>query len=162
MNLCIFQGGEDSTGDVASQNLSTSWVGILLSVSFLIILASMLALCGATGCCGNIQWFGRTRQDPPMSFSNPMTEPVGSTMMVPISQIDVRALELDPIVFEPLPTVHDLTPISSKIPADHRSHSLPNSHHRTPIIPIVPFSADDSTVYAHDWFGMIPDLRKPL
>lgn len=142
----------------------------------------MLTMCGAGGCCGKIhvrftlktimlkiitgssmvaqfyvnlllQWFGRGRQEAPLSFSNPMTEP-GSTMMVPISQIDVRALELDPIVFEPLPTVHDLTPLSTKV-----QHERGQLHNRNAAIPIVPFSADDSAIYAHDWFGNAPDTH---
>lgn len=80
-----------------------------------------------------------------------MTEP-GSTMMVPISQIDVRALELDPIVFEPLPTVRDLTPLNSKL-----QHDRGQSTHRNPVIPIVPFNSNDASVYAHDWFGKLPN-----
>lgn len=151
-----------------------------MSLGFLLILATLLALCGAGGCCGNIkvfnlkqqttgkvsifmkesiilkcwnylQWFGRSRQEPPLSFSNPMTEP-GSTMMVPISQIDVRALELDPIVFEPLPTVRDLTPLNNKV-----QHDRGQPAHRNPVIPIVPFNSNDATVYAHDWFGELPN-----
>lgn len=71
--------------------------------------------------------------------------------MVPISQIDVRALELDPIVFEPLPTVHDLTPLPNKT---HHG-DLRGGHSGKTVIPIVPFSTDDSAVYAHDWFGRL-------
>ncbi|ODN06097.1 Serine/threonine-protein kinase LMTK1 [Orchesella cincta] len=138
-------GAEDDL-NVDSSLLGSTWTGVVLSLSFLVVLVSLLAFCGAGGCCGKIHWFGRPRQDAPLSFSNPMTEP-GATMMMPISQIDVRALEMDPIVFEPLPTVHDLTPISGKLQSDR---GQPN--HRNAGIPIVPFSTDDSNVYAHDWF----------
>lgn len=58
-------------------------------------------------------------------------------------QIDVRDLELDPIVFEPLPT---LTPLQLKI-GETASHAVAESSN------IAPYSANESSIYAHDWFG---------
>lgn len=82
----------------------------------------------------------KKRREAPLSFENPISPDVGS-MITPISQLDVRALELEQIVFEPLPGVSNLTPQGVNV------HSKDNDQQK--IIP--PYS----TVYAHDWFGKI-------
>jgi len=81
------------------------------------------------------------------------------TMMTPLSQIDVRALELDPVVFEPLPTIHDLTPLSNQsnnnTPAGQGSmgDGSRKSQSQKNLPSVIPFASDESDLYARDWFG---------
>lgn len=103
-----------------------------------------------------------------MSFENPVAElGLSSGNAMPLSQIDVRALELDPVVFEPLPTIHDLSPLSithsnsnAVGPAgrggggDGRAfHEEPLAVKNTPFL--VPFATEESELFAHDWFGKL-------
>jgi len=85
------------------------------------------------------QFFNR-RAEAPISFTNPIANSSGRV----ISEIDVRALELDPIVFEPLPTLTDLTP--------RHVDDFPINMSMGRAGAIVPFTSDESSVYAHDWF----------
>jgi hypothetical protein len=116
-----------------------------------------------------------------MSFENPIALE-GGTMMTSLSQIDVRALELDPVVFEPLPSIHDLSPLATAVnlgcggsggPSSSRGHGggdssgshhhqasnsyfQQNNHHVGGGLPnAVPFSTKDTQIYAHDWFGKL-------
>ena len=109
------------------------------------------------------QIFGRKRREeiPTTGFSNPVAEMGSST----ISPIDVRALEMDPIVFEPLPPLHDLTPVSNSfynsLPRLDGSSGVRHPRHLnidsqssqfvSPLSAVVP--TDEASVYAHDWFG---------
>jgi len=81
-----------------------------------------------------------------VGIDNPLA---GSGGSMGLSEMDVRTLELDPIVFEPLPTLSDLTP-RRRDEEEHPQQHLNGKH----LGAIVPFSSPESHVYAHDWFGM--------
>jgi hypothetical protein len=98
-----------------------------------------------------------------MSFDNPVSElGLCSGNAMPLSQIDVRALEMNPVLFEPLPQIHDLSPLSlssggnnvSEMRSDGRM--LPTHPMGNPNSVIIPFATEDSELYAHDWFGKLP------
>lgn len=77
-----------------------------------------------------------------MSIDNPLSDSGGG---VGLAEMDVRALELDPIVFEPLPTLSDLTPRRREGDEQQRNGKYLGA--------IVPFSSPESHIYAADWFG---------
>lgn len=94
-----------------------------------------------------------------MSFDNPVAElGLRSGSSIPLSQIDVRALQLDPVVFEPLPTIHDLSPLSTSqvnSPEEGKyngSRYPPVSYPIQKSVVITAFANEDSELYAHDWF----------
>jgi len=101
-----------------------------------------------------------------MSFENPVAIE-GGTMMTQLSQIDVRALELDPVVFEPLPSIQDLSPLTvnpysaSGTPKTRAGGCPPGDFPHSPLhyasttgLPSsIPFSNKETNVFAHDWFG---------
>ena len=93
-----------------------------------------------------IQLFRRTQDEVPTTFSNPIANSSGGF----ISEIDVRALELDPIVFEPLPTLNDLTPRHGDYAPSNSSMGRAGA--------IVPFTSDESSLFAHDWFGKFKNI----
>jgi hypothetical protein len=104
-------------------------------------------------------------------------------MMTSQSQIDVGALKLDPVVVEPLPSFHDLSPFATAVnlgggggsggPSSSRGHGgedTSGSHHHQSsnsyfqqnnhrveggLPNAVPFSTKVTQIYAHDWFGKL-------
>ena len=72
-------------------------------------------------------------------------------------QMNVRDLELDPIVFEPLPTLVNTEYHSNRNDQSPRlsrgnlnlNNSFPKAFKPTP--------SYDSNIYAHDWFGKLVD-----
>lgn len=52
---CTILGQDDGSWGIVNSYIGASWPGAVLSLGFLLILATLLALCGAGGCCGNIK-----------------------------------------------------------------------------------------------------------
>ncbi|CAG7727364.1 unnamed protein product [Allacma fusca] len=123
-----------------------------ISFGLLITLVLFAVLCTG-GCCLSI--FGKRQQEDnhTMGFSNPIADLANTSNT--ISSIDVRALDMGQIEFEPLPRLQDLTAVSNYTYGNYRRGDSANRNLGvdSPFIQVTAIvPTDEASIYAHDWF----------